>query len=219
MDILKPKATTEQNFMLMMHDRIVELEKLVDKQAKEIDSLKMKNMPICYDILKNDFTNKASIKWDVRKPIDQSNVIFYNCGRALPMDDNYLNAFVIISDETFDGGETISFHLPLSLFGNDKRIHKIDFVLSDLTVKKLLEAIYEFYHSKVTEDDLNKEGYEDYRSKLYKNPNMTWIDLISLNGDGEIDEMFKEVHFGGGDAERRTERYIHTSTIIHVSIF
>ena len=214
MDLLKPKATTEQEFMLMMHDRIVELEKLVDEQRKEIEGLKKKHTPLCYDILKNDFTNGAGISWDIRKPIEQCDVVFFNCGRRLPIDDNYLDAFVIISDETFDGREEkMIFKLPL--FRECKGIHNIEFLLSDLTVRKLLQAIYEFYHSPVTLDDLDTEGhFEDYRRKIQENPNMTWIDLMMSNDDDDLEDIFKEVHFCGGDTERETGK----PTIIHVSI-
>ena len=213
MDLLKPKASTEQEFMLMLHDRIVELEKLVDEQRKEIEGLKKKHTPLCYDILKNDFTNGAGIVWDVRKPVEKSNIVFFSCGRKLSIDDNYLDAFVTIGDEGFDGGETISFNLPL--FRESGGIHPIKFVLSDLTLRKLLTAIHEFYHSKATVELLPTEcDFDDYHQKIRKNPSITWIDLMLSNDDNDLEERFKEVVFCGGDAERNTS----SATIIHISI-
>jgi uncharacterized coiled-coil protein SlyX len=40
MDDIKPVATAEQEFVLMLYDRLVALESVVDNQKKEIDELR-----------------------------------------------------------------------------------------------------------------------------------------------------------------------------------
>ncbi len=205
MDILKPKATVEQDFMLMLHDRIIELEKLVDKQATEINHLRKHQTPLSYNILKNSFTNDASIQWDIRRPVNEAEIIFHGCGYTEPIGDVYLDSHVIIDTDIFEPGEKMAFNLPI--FRECSGMHKIEFVLSELKLRVLLQSIHDFYHSQVTNEQLEaldnilNETSLDYCWNIKLNrDNVTWLQMLTSTDNNIWSDHSLQVNFCGGES-------------------
>ena len=154
-DPLKPIATSEQEFILMLHERIISLEKLVDTQQKEIEFLKiyMSSYSIRYNLLENELTNGASILWNIPDGTDCINIIYFDSGRQLEPTKFHFGAHVFVPNETFAYPREITVLLPI-----ERKSHgfiPIKFSIIDLTLKKLLTIIYDFYNKTVLPEDLN----------------------------------------------------------------
>jgi len=195
MDSLISKPTAEQEFMFMLYERIVALETLVDqqnlkieKQQADIEKLKKNQLPIRYNISLNEFSDKSRIEWNIKLPIEEAKIVFSDCGRKIPITDLYLDAYITVDDEdVFNGKEVIIIQVPIERGGPG--VFEISFILSEMTVRKVMKTIRDFYLGEVTEEQL--ESIEqavygnsmDYNMDIFwnmfnKNKGITWMEMM-----------------------------------------
>jgi len=152
-ELLIPKCTIEQQFMFMLHERIISLEKLnqnlekkIASQETEITILRNNQLPIRYSIHHNNFNASAILQWDIRKPIHEAEIYYKDCGRKFQISQPFLDAYVCLESESYEVEEFITFLVPTERgsFGS----HRLPMLkLNELNVRKFLQSIYDFYTS------------------------------------------------------------------------
>ena len=195
-NLLKPIATPEQDFILMLHDRLIVLEKLIDTQQNEIEFAKkyMESNQLRYNLFKNEMTDGATIDWDITKNSSNIKVVYYDSGIELKPTQFHFNASVFFENKTIDPDCSIDITILFPIDIHSRGFIPVKISTVYLTLEKLLNIIYDFYNKIVLPEDINNA--EDYmksynficttKIKLYKEyvnnkTTLTWIDLINYN--------------------------------------
>jgi hypothetical protein len=137
--------------MLMMFDRIVALEDIVDKQNKEIIALKIKTQ-YSYDLTKMNFSNGGTICWNILQHPDTLKIQDYACGKYITVTDDHWNANILFRHETIDENDMICMKFPTDPM--KKAMYPIKFKPSEMNVRKYCMLIYELYATKISDLDI-----------------------------------------------------------------
>ncbi len=188
-------GTHQERFSLMLHERIVALERKVDEMEKAhahamdtIDDLTARTAGLecaAYDPDTNTFSDGSSLDWFVWEPVDTAHVL--RAGACRPLPERYWAAPVTMVAVLDELDERVSFdtfvHAPVSRFGVQTRPIRIPRSDAPLTVRAFLAALHAFYDSPITEADLagldpQCDYVQDARAALREGKRVTWVDCI-----------------------------------------
>jgi len=211
MDPFMSKPTTQEEFMLMLHERIIALEAanedlktLVKRQAHEIQELKKNQEHIRFNLHLHEFSNGGFLEWDIRKEITEARIYYKDSGRRIQITDAYLDAALAVDGETLEGDEEYTFIVPVEKECHGALVLVKNRPLVEMTLRNLLQEMYDFYHREVREEELNKlykkiqkhvrfseEDSVEFVRDMYHNQTsehkLRWIDVMTaLYEDEEI---------------------------------
>ena len=208
---------------MMLHDRVVELERAHDELRREHDVVmrRMERLERLEYFADRDCFKPAGggIDWFVWEPVETAHVSFQT-RLPEPMTAAHLDAQVVLPYLSGRQTDHANVRMPVQRHCDVYRVLRIS---KGLTVRELLAAIHAFYDTPVTASDLAEHddigAGDDYvteaRIALREGRRVTWLDLIGTrrvpptSGRRDWCECSGLVRFEGIRAKE--DRYIELS--------
>lgn len=152
---LLSKCSPKDKFLFMLQQRIISLEEKVN--TLEIENNSLKNIlchgVVTYNLDKNKYFNQAIFNWDIKNHPDTMTLIYRSNANEELMNSLYWNASIVYDPYVVNNHENLCIYLPIQYYS--KGIFPIQIECKDLTLRKLIFAIYEFYQKDITQSDID----------------------------------------------------------------
>ena len=196
-NILTPAGTPEQMFSLMLLERVEALEAQksdTDKVIAELQARLSRLEAVSYDASTNEFSDGSIIDWFVHEPVETA-YLLSDRHDPCPASGTHMDAWVCWPQQDIcRPREDVRIYMQVRRYFRDDHRHFIT-VPRATRVRDLLRAIYDFYDTPVTRQDLaDRDPDEDCYitealDKLAAGGTVTWMDLIgSRETFGKVEE-------------------------------
>lgn len=182
--LLQARGTPSQEFMLMMHTRLIALETQTDVQLAEIARLNRivkEEFASVYDPLQDAFDGGGWIDWLIWEPVESIHVTTSTDVHPKPIKLTNWEATITLPAPN-PGDTHVHLHTPVSRFGDAYRTVLLPV---HTNVREFFTAIHAFYDTVITVEDIQSTGtnsLSDYSEqallKLAQGHRVTWADLM-----------------------------------------